>query len=255
MHDVALVFAQEQFDEFARLSGDTNPIHVDPAFAAKTRFGRTVAHGMFLFSVMNAELARRGLTGFTHQDLMFSGPTYAGEPMTLTLEPCDGGIEETLRDTAGETVTDGRAMRVPPPPPDEVVIDPQATIKGLEVGMTATRRRSFTRSDVDSFCALVDDPTDYEGRVPVGLIGGLISAILGVELPGRGTNWLKQHYAFLAGVPIDAEVVATVMTSRIRPNKQLVNLSSVCETSEGPAIVGESLVLVRDAGGSRDVAG
>jgi len=243
---VSLTFTQEQFDEFARLSGDNNPIHVDPTFAAGTRFGKTVAHGMFLFSVMNAELARLGLTGLTHQELMFSGPTYAGEPMALAFESTDSGIEEAFRNAAGEVVTDGRAMRVPPPPPDEVLVDPSATIKGLEVGMTAERRRTFTKLDVESFCALVDDPTDYEGTVPHGLIGGLVSALLGVDLPGPGANWLKQRYAFLAPIPVETEVVATLMISRIRPTKELVNLTSMCSTAAGPAVVGESLVLVRD---------
>jgi acyl dehydratase len=44
-------FTQAEFDAFARLSGDDNPIHVDPEFSARTRFGRTVAHGMLLYGV------------------------------------------------------------------------------------------------------------------------------------------------------------------------------------------------------------
>ena len=48
-----LSFTQAQFDRFAALSGDDNPIHVDPQFAARTRFGRTVAHGMFLLSLIH----------------------------------------------------------------------------------------------------------------------------------------------------------------------------------------------------------
>ena len=39
---------QEEFDLFARISGDDNPIHVDPEFSARTRFGRTVSHGMLI---------------------------------------------------------------------------------------------------------------------------------------------------------------------------------------------------------------
>jgi len=41
---------QADFDAFAAVSGDDNPIHVDPEFSAHTRFGRTVAHGMLLYS-------------------------------------------------------------------------------------------------------------------------------------------------------------------------------------------------------------
>ena len=38
------IFSQVDFDRFARLSGDNNPIHIDPAFSARTPFGQTVAH-------------------------------------------------------------------------------------------------------------------------------------------------------------------------------------------------------------------
>ena len=50
------IFSQRDFDRFAILSGDDNPIHVDPKFASRTRFGRTVAHGMFLYSHVCAVL-------------------------------------------------------------------------------------------------------------------------------------------------------------------------------------------------------
>lgn len=42
------VFTQTDFIRFAALSGDDNPIHVDPDFSAQTKFGQAVAHGMFL---------------------------------------------------------------------------------------------------------------------------------------------------------------------------------------------------------------
>lgn len=73
---------QAEFDVFARLSGDDNPIHVDPVFSAGTRFGRTVAHGVFLTSILRG-LAGRLLPGAAQvaQDLRFPAPTYAGEVM------------------------------------------------------------------------------------------------------------------------------------------------------------------------------
>jgi acyl dehydratase len=46
------VFSQSDFDRFAALSGDDNPIHIDPEFSARSKFGRTVAHGMFLYSTV-----------------------------------------------------------------------------------------------------------------------------------------------------------------------------------------------------------
>ena len=44
------VFSQSDFDRFAALSGDDNPIHVNPEFAARSRFGRPVCHGMLLYT-------------------------------------------------------------------------------------------------------------------------------------------------------------------------------------------------------------
>lgn len=43
---------QEEVDDFARLSGDMNPIHVDPEFAAATSYGTTIVHGLFTLSLV-----------------------------------------------------------------------------------------------------------------------------------------------------------------------------------------------------------
>lgn len=81
-------FDQRDFDRFAALSGDDNPIHVDPAFAARTRFGRTVAHGMLLYSTICRALTDALGPGFSQreQDLMFVTPTYTGEEIEVRLE-------------------------------------------------------------------------------------------------------------------------------------------------------------------------
>lgn len=80
-------FTQAEFDAFARLSGDDNPIHVDPEFSARTRFGRTVAHGMLLYSVICGVISRHfpGATQLSQQ-LKFPAPTYANEPMTINVK-------------------------------------------------------------------------------------------------------------------------------------------------------------------------
>jgi 3-hydroxybutyryl-CoA dehydratase len=58
---------QETIDGYARASGDFNPIHVDPAFAASTPFGGTIAHGMLLLAylseMMTAAFGRGWLAG------------------------------------------------------------------------------------------------------------------------------------------------------------------------------------------------
>lgn len=82
---VTRTFTQGDFDTFARLSGDDNPIHVDPEFAARTRFGRTLAHGMMLFSTVSGLIRRAYDAELEDIELMFPGPTYVGDAMTLQL--------------------------------------------------------------------------------------------------------------------------------------------------------------------------
>ena len=75
------VLLQPDFDRFARLSHDDNPIHCDPVFAAKSHFGATVAHGMMLYSCICKALAEQVGAGVVQieQTLMFPNATYVGD--------------------------------------------------------------------------------------------------------------------------------------------------------------------------------
>lgn len=77
---------QDDFNLFAELSGDVNPIHVDPAFSASAKFGRTVAHGMLLYSVLWG-LMRQHLPEArqARQYLMFPAPCYADEELKIEI--------------------------------------------------------------------------------------------------------------------------------------------------------------------------
>ena len=97
---IELTFGQSDFDRFARLSGDDNPIHVDKEFSARTRFGRPVAHGLFLCSILRGLLDKLVPGGrIQEQSVMFPAPTYAGEHMrfTVTVTDAEGdGAESQL---------------------------------------------------------------------------------------------------------------------------------------------------------------
>ena len=82
--EIEHIFTQLEFDRFAYLSGDDNPIHVDPEFASRTRFGRTVAHGLLLCSKLRALIDQLVPGGrLLEQSVMFEAPTYAGDRMHL----------------------------------------------------------------------------------------------------------------------------------------------------------------------------
>jgi acyl dehydratase len=84
--------SQDEFDAFAAVSGDDNPIHVDAAFSARTRFGRTVSHGMLIYTRLWA-LVQQVRPGMRHavQSLMFPNPAYAGEPVELEVRETPEG--------------------------------------------------------------------------------------------------------------------------------------------------------------------
>ncbi len=78
-------FSQAEFDRFARLSGDDNPIHVDADFAARSRFGRRVAHGWLLCSRLRGLVDQLVPGGrLLDQSVMFEAPTYAGDRMRFS---------------------------------------------------------------------------------------------------------------------------------------------------------------------------
>ena len=78
---------QEEFDLFARVSGDDNPIHVDPEFSARTAFGKTVSHGMLIYTRLwgMVRAARPGATA-VRQTMMFPNPAFAGVDVQLVVE-------------------------------------------------------------------------------------------------------------------------------------------------------------------------
>jgi len=121
------------------------------------------------------------------------------------------------------------------------------TYKGLSVGQSAALERVFTPAEIAEYIELTGDTNFEEGTVPGPLLGGMISNLLGTKLPGRGTNWLKQRYAFPMAAYVNETITAKVEIIRIRPEKELVNLRITC-TNQNQEVVcrGESLALVAD---------
>ena len=129
-------------------------------------------------------------------------------------------------------------------------------MKGLVVGQSAHTRRIFTAADINSYRALTGDnglefgaagPAGKRATVPGPLLGGLFSDLLGTRLPGRGTNWLKQRFTFPRPAYLNELLTAEVKIIRLRPEKALVNLRTMCKNPAGEIVCeGEALVLVTD---------
>jgi acyl dehydratase len=72
----------DDVERFAATTGDRNPLHFDPGFAASTRFGRLVVQGGITAGLFNAVVAMQ-LPGsgsvFLHQEWDYPAPVYIGE--------------------------------------------------------------------------------------------------------------------------------------------------------------------------------
>ncbi len=77
----------ELIKQFAEVSGDYNPLHLDEEFAANTRFGKRIAHGMlsgaFISGVLGYEFSVRKVV-YLSQTLKFVAPVFIGDTVTVT---------------------------------------------------------------------------------------------------------------------------------------------------------------------------
>lgn len=110
----------EDLEMFAKVSLDTNPIHLDEEYAKNTPFGRRIAHGMISAGLISATLANK-LPGqgtvYLAQEIKFSKPVFLGDSITAQVEiievvRADKGIYKLKTDVVnqqGEIVASGIA--------------------------------------------------------------------------------------------------------------------------------------------------
>ncbi|SIS15006.1 CBS domain-containing protein [Natronorubrum thiooxidans] len=117
-------------ESFAEITGDTNRVHLDEAYAAETRFGRRIVHGILANGLISAALARLpGLTIYLSQESTFLAPLSLGDHVTAVCEVVDdlGGskyrIETTVTDGDGTAVLEGDAVVLIDDLPPETALD------------------------------------------------------------------------------------------------------------------------------------
>lgn len=85
----SLTLSQRDVEDYARITGDRNPLHFDESFAAATKFGRLVVHGGLTAGILNA-LVAEDLPGpgtvFMSQELKYLAPVYIGDTITGEVE-------------------------------------------------------------------------------------------------------------------------------------------------------------------------
>jgi acyl dehydratase len=122
--EVSRTITDEDIRAFAELTGDRNPVHLDDEYAAGTRFGRRIAHGMLGASLISALLANElpgSGTVYLSQQLRFVAPVFPGDTVTARVEV--KGVREdkpvvtletVCRNQRGELLIEGEAVVLAP---------------------------------------------------------------------------------------------------------------------------------------------
>ena len=136
--------------------------------------------------------------------------------------------------------------------------NPRGTIciEDIEMGMTRYIRKIITDRDIAQFAEISTDhnpvhldddyarDTIFEGRIAHGMLtAGLISAVIGEQLPGHGTIYMSQNLKFLAPVRPGDLVHAEVRVLDMIIDKRRVKLDCRCEVNGKNVLVGEAMVL------------
>ena len=130
------------------------------------------------------------------------------------------------------------------------------TIEELQVGDTAKFSKTVSESDVYLFAGVTGDlnpahvnedyakNTFFETRIAHGMLSaGFISAVIGTQLPGPGTVYMRQEVRFLAPVKFGDTVTAVVEVAEIIADKKRVRLKTYCVNQDNTTVVdGEALV-------------
>ena len=115
----SLTLTEEHVRRYAEITGDRNPLHFDPAFAAGTRFGRLVVQGGLTTGLLHA-LVAQDMPGpgtvFLSQNWKFTAPVFIGDTITaealvVSVHPSKPVTQLSIkvRRQDGETVLEGEA--------------------------------------------------------------------------------------------------------------------------------------------------
>ena len=123
-HEVRITITGEMVENFARATGDYNPIHMDEDYAKGTLFKTRVVHGMLhaglISGIMGTRFPGAG-TIYLSQTLKFLEPVFIGDEITYRLKALEY-LKETNRlrvetvciNQRGEAVLTGEALVMPP---------------------------------------------------------------------------------------------------------------------------------------------
>ena len=136
------LITNQEVEAFAAISGDHNPLHLDPDYAATTSFGECIAHGMLTGALISAAIAMQ-LPGpgsvYLSQSLQFKAPVFLGDTLTVTLTVIDKHAKRPwitlqcqVENQDGKGVAKGEAQVVAPMTQETVTVIPPPALQLIE---------------------------------------------------------------------------------------------------------------------------
>jgi len=131
------------------------------------------------------------------------------------------------------------------------------TLEEIKIGDAAEFAKTVTETDIYLYAGITGDynpahindayakNTFFKTRIAHGMLSaGFISTVLGTQLPGPGTIYLKQELAFLAPVRIGETITARVEVIEIIAGKNRLRLKTTCTNQDGVDVLsGEATVM------------
>ncbi len=133
------------------------------------------------------------------------------------------------------------------------------TIHDMHPGDTASFTKTISEADVYAFAGITGDfnpvhihreyaeGTIFKARIAHGaLLGGLISAVHGMHLPGPGAIYISQSVRFTRPVYFGDSITATVEVAEIMDERNRVRFITRCTNQHGEVVAeGDSLLMPR----------
>ena len=127
---------------------------------------------------------------------------------------------------------------------------PELAYADIKVGDEASLSRTITEAHIVSFAGITGDfnpvhvDAEYAQQSMFGerichgmLMAGLISAVLGMQLPGPNAIYLGQDLKFTAPVKIGDTVTVTVTVTEKRDDKRIIKLRTAVSNQKGELVV------------------
>lgn len=192
-------FTMEDQLRFARLSGDANPMHVDPTAARRTQYGQVVVHGVhgLMWGLDAAAAQGADLSGVRGVSAHFQKPILLGDAVEAHLEPAQDGFTLTLS-VDGLTATKARLTAAAPKKLVDVRADGAGDMVNAARPLDVAEmqgRRAGVRYVAPEIAAAFPALTRALGAAAAeGLAAS--TYLVGMECPGLDSIFLKLNIGF-----------------------------------------------------------